>query len=74
MALKHHAAPEFFRILRPPGEGAPRRPPSAARFASGPRTGATLDFKHRPRLCLAPVPGQAAKTVPASLGTWSGRV
>ena len=36
MALKHHAAPQFFRILSPPAGTAFRE---AGRFASRPRTG-----------------------------------
>ena len=39
MALKHHAAPQFFWISKPPSEGAPRRPPAATRSATRPRTG-----------------------------------
>ena len=51
MALKHHAAPQFFWILNPPGEGAPRRHPAAARFATRPRTSESpsvprLGFEH----------------------------
>ena len=32
MALKHHAAPQFFWIWKPPGEGAPPTPLGGRRF------------------------------------------
>ena len=44
MALKHHAAPQFFWILGPPAGIVPRRPPAAGRFASRPRTDASPIF------------------------------
>ena len=54
MALKHHAAPQFFRISDPPRKGAPGpRAPAAGRFAIPPRIGETsvsespsLGFEH----------------------------
>jgi len=39
MDPKHHAAPQFFQVPGPPGEGAPRGPPAADRFATRPRKG-----------------------------------
>ena len=77
MALKHHAAPQFFRIPDPPREGAPGRPPAAGRFAAQPRIGKTWVFERsqpRPGARFRPDRGVPVKTVPASLGTWSLRV
>ena len=52
MALKHHAAPQFFRSLDPPREGAPRRAPAVSRFAARARIGETSSFE-----CSQPRPG-----------------
>jgi len=57
MALKHHAAPRFFWIWKPPEKCAPRRPPSAARFASRPRTNANPNFSAQPALVLSACSG-----------------
>ena len=52
MALKHHAAPQFFWSLDSPREGAPRRAPAVSRFAARARIGETSSFE-----CSQPRPG-----------------
>ena len=76
MALKHHAAPQFFWSLDPPREGAPRRAPAVSRFAAQPRIGKTWVFECSLGLehDFQPDHGVPVESVPASLGTWSGRV
>ena len=54
MGSKHHAAPKLFRIPGPPGEGASRRPPTAARVAT--RVGFEHDFGRMAASLANPMP------------------
>ena len=56
MALKHHAAPQFFWILG--RDGAPTAP-GGRPFCEPTTHGCEPDFQHNPRLCLNPMLGES---------------
>ena len=70
MALKHHAAPQFFRVAldgpRRPAALPPDHASARLAFRSAPGLGLEHDFE--------PDRGVSVESLPASLGTWSGRV
>ena len=56
MALKHHAAPQFFWISKPAGEGAPRQPPRRPAVLRPEHTPAKVRFPSVPCLGFGTIP------------------